>query len=299
MDDPARSRALSEGQRLTVPDGLEASLVLLRHGESMAIVEGRFQGRLDTPLSPLGERQAELAGARIAMPSQPPRIPVPGVPPVEIRHSPLDRTAATARASAAALGRVHRPDAVPPLLPDPGLLELAQGDWEGLHRAEVYGRYSTELEAWRLHPAESVAPGGESLLDAAGRVGLTLQAALDALAGATPGSGPEGASSGGYPEVHGLTTPWTLLVAHDGIFKVALLTILGLPLDRFWTFPWGLTGITVVEFVDGRPILRAHNLTDHLGPLQAEVGTTEGSAPIGAEIRSEADAAERERTGSL
>jgi phosphoserine phosphatase len=273
-----------------VPGGLEASLVLLRHGESVAIVEGRFQGRLDTPLSALGVRQAELAGARLAEPARIPRIPVPDRPPVEIRHSPLARTAATAGAVAGALGHVHGPAAVPAPLPDPGLLELAQGDWEGLHRSEVYGRYPNELEGWRLHPEASVAPGGEPLQAAAERVRVSLEAALAALADAEPGSGPDGTSSGGYPEVHGRTTPWSLLVAHDGIFKVALLTILSLPLDRFWTFPWGLTGITVVEYVDGRPILRAHNLTDHLGPLQAG---SEG------EIQSEDDAAERERTGSL
>ncbi len=288
---------------MRIPAGLEASLVLLRHGESTAIVEGRFQGRLDTPLSPLGERQARLAGERLAAPGRPPRIPVPAGAPVEIRHSPLGRTTATAQAAAAALGRVHGAGGQPTPRPDPGLLELAQGDWEGLHRTEVYDRYGTELEAWRLRPTESVAPGGESVRDAAARITVTLEETLDALSRSKPGSGPDGHSSGGYPEVHGRNTPWTLLVGHDGIFKVALLTILGLPLDRFWTFPWGLTGLSVVEFVDGRPILRAHNLTDHLGPLQAESGTADGGAVEGAaipaEIRSEDEAAERERTGSL
>ena len=75
--------------------------------------------------------------------------------------------------------------------------------------------------------------------------------------------------------------PWTLLVAHDGIFKVVLLTLLDLPLDRFWTFPFALCGITVVEFRDGRGILRAHNLTDHLATLAAtEVPPT--TRPAGA-----------------
>ena len=48
-----------------------------------------------------------------------------------------------------------------------------------------------------------------------------------------------------------------------------LLTLLDLPLDRFWTFPFALCGITVVEFRDGRGILRAHNLTEHLAALAA------------------------------
>ena len=63
------------------------------------------------------------------------------------------------------------------------------------------------------------------------------------------------------------TDPWSLLVAHDGVFKVVLLALLDLPLARFWSFPFALCGITVVEFRAGRPRLRAHNLTDHLAPL--------------------------------
>jgi broad specificity phosphatase PhoE len=267
----------------------------------MAIVAGRFQGRLETPLSALGRRQAELAGIRLAKPAVPPRVPVPGRPPVEILHSPLGRAAETAEAAVVALRGVHGTAAVPPRRPDPGLLEIAQGAWEGLHRDDVLARYPAELEAWRIRPAEANAPGGESIPAAAERVRDSLQAAIDALATAVPGAGSDPTSIGGYPAGHGADTPWSLLVGHDGIFKVALLTLLDLPLERFWTFPWGLTGISVVEFVGGRPILRAHNLTDHLAPLQAGEPGFEGVEPgtAAAESRSEDEAAERERTGSL
>jgi probable phosphoglycerate mutase len=307
VDDPAGSRPLSDIPPLSglppldIPSGLEASLVLLRHGESMAIVEGRFQGRLETPLSPLGQRQAELAGARLARPAIPPRIPVPGRPPVQIRHSPLGRAAETAAAAAAALRRVHGSTTSTSVGPDPGLAEIAQGAWEGLHRDEVIARYPAELEAWRLRPTTANAPGGESIPAAAERVRVSLAATIEGLAAAAPGAGPDRASVGGYPAGHGADTPWSLLVGHDGIFKVALLTLLDLPLDRFWTFPWGLTGITVVEFVAGRAILRAHNLTDHLAPLQAGAPAPGALEPgtAAAESRSEDEAAERERTGSL
>jgi len=296
VDHPTGSGPLTEDRRLAIPNGLQASLVLLRHGESMAIVEGRFQGRLETPLSPLGRRQAALAGARLAAPGTPPRIPVPAGSPVAIVHSPLGRAAETAAAAANALATVLGAAAVPPLTPDPGLAELAQGAWEGLHRDEVIARYPAELEAWRSHPERSQAPGGEPLPDAAARIRPTLERVLAQLAGAPPGGGPDRTSVGGYPAAHGADTPWTLLVGHDGIFKIALLALLDLPLARFWTFPWGLTGISVVEFVAGRPILRAHNLTDHLAPLQAE---TPEPAIASAEARSEDEAAARERAGSL
>jgi broad specificity phosphatase PhoE len=49
---------------------------------------------------------------------------------------------------------------------------------------------------------------------------------------------------------------------------VALLALLDLPLERFWTLPFALCGITVVEIRNGRPRLRLHNATDHLADLQ-------------------------------
>jgi hypothetical protein len=99
----------------------------------------------------------------------------------------------------------------------------------------------------------------------------------------------------GYPAAHGSDTPWTLLIGHDGIFKVVLLTLLGLPLERFWIFPWGLTGISVVELVDGRAVLRAHNLTEHLGSLEAD-GRTD--PPDDAKALPGSEAAARDRTDS-
>ncbi len=200
----------------------------------------------------------------------------------------------TAAAAAAALRDVHGAASVPELRPEPDLVELDQGDWEGRHRDEIVARYPAELEAWRARPTEAQAPGGERVRDAGIRARRALDRAIAALGAARPGDGGEQTGTGGYPAGHGPDTPWTLLVGHDGIFKVTLLTLLGLPLDRFWTFPWGLTGITVVELVEGRAILRAHNLADHLGTLQAP------DAPAAqAEVRSETEAEARERTGSL
>jgi broad specificity phosphatase PhoE len=76
---------------------------------------------------------------------------------------------------------------------------------------------------------------------------------------------------GGY---HGVgqapDQPWAILVGHDGVFKVVMLTLFDLPLAKFWSFSMGLTGITVVELRGGRPVLRAHNLTAHLAPLEDE-----------------------------
>ena len=54
----------------------------------------------------------------------------------------------------------------------------------------------------------------------------------------------------GYADVP-VDDPWSIIVGHDGVFKVMLLALLDLPLARFWTLPFALCGITVVEIRDG------------------------------------------------
>jgi hypothetical protein len=73
--------------------------------------------------------------------------------------------------------------------------------------------------------------------------------------------------------------PWTILVGHDGVFKVLLLTLFDLPLERFWMWSSELCGISVIEVRAGRPVVRAMNLTEHLAGLgQAEAAAEEAEA---------------------
>ena len=248
--------AVAGGGASPIPAGLDAALVLLRHGETTWIAEGRFQGGSDVPLSPLGERQATLAAERIAEPRRSPVLPIPDRPPLEIVHSPLR--------------------------PDPAFRELSQGRWEGMARAEIQRDQAETLAAWRRTPHLVNAPEGERLVDVAARAREGLARLLDRLAAAPKAERTHG--SAGYPPPPAPDTPWTLLVGHDGIFKATLLALLGLPLERFWAFPFGLAGISVVELRDGMPVLRAHNLTEHLAPLLDEValGETEERQRSGA-----------------
>ena len=267
-----------------IPAGLDATLVLLRHGESEFIVEGRFQGQAETPLSEAGLRQAELAGARLARPDDPPSLPVPPGPPLEIVHSPLARAAQTAAAAAAAMARPDGFGKDVPRRPDPGFLEIGQGDWEGLHRSQIEQRFGAQLAAWRRDPLTAWAPDGESLPEVQARVRPALAALLGRLGAAgTPGT-LDRSQVAGYREPAS-EHPWSVLVAHDGVFKVVLLTLFELPLDRFWMWLFDLCGISVVEFRGGRAVARAHNLTEHLAPLLDE--------------RSQQVSEERARSGAL
>jgi len=56
-------------------------------------------------------------------------------------------------------------------------------------------------------------------------------------------------------------------VAHDGLLRLLLLDVLGLPRSAFWSFPFALCGVTIVELRSGVARLRAHNLADHLDGL--------------------------------
>ncbi len=247
-----------------IPDGLDATLVLVRHGESELIVEGRFQGQAETPLSPMGLRQAALVAERLAHPHDAPALPLPEGPLRELVHSPLRRTTQTAEAMAAAM--------VPTLVvrPDSGFLEIGQGEWEGLHRDEISKRYGDTLAGWRRTPTETWAPGGESLAQVAARVRPALTGVLAALAeGGTPGSLDRNPVAG-YGDETPAALPWSIVVGHDGVFKVSLLSLFNLPLERFWMWTMDLCAITVVEFRGGRAVLRAHNLTGHLATLLDE-----------------------------
>jgi broad specificity phosphatase PhoE len=209
---------------------------------------------------------------------------VPAGGPVEIVHSPLGRAAETAQAVAAAIAQANGTDGQVPLRADRGLMETAQGEWEGLTHEVIRERWPEILATWRRRPLEAWAPGGESLLDVADRTRVSLTAIMARLA--------EGGAFGSLdrPQVPGYRDPisrgsWTIVVGHDGALKVLVLTLLGIPLGCFWVLPFALAGITVIEVRGGRPTLRAHNLTEHLAPLLDE--------------RAQVASAERERTGAL
>jgi broad specificity phosphatase PhoE len=271
----------------TIPEGLDATLVLLRHGETDAIVAGRFQGSGEFELTDVGRRQAALAGSRLARPHEPPALGVPRSIPREIVHSPLRRTRETAELVAAAIARPEPEGAgaTVPLLAEPGFREIGQGRWEGMLHTEITERYGAELGAWRRTPTLAWAPEGEPLADVQARVRPALASLMERLAhGGTPGD-LDRPQVPGYRGSGVLDGPWAILVGHDGVFKVTMLTLFAIPLERFWSLLFPLCGLTVVEIRGGRPVLRAHGLVDHLAPLHLDL-----AAEVAAEARRRAGA---------
>jgi broad specificity phosphatase PhoE len=287
VDHPAGARPLTGllepdptaagGGPITIPDRLDATLVLVRHGESELIVQGRFQGQAESPLSVTGRRQAGLVAGRLAHPLTPPALPIPDGPPLAIVHSPLGRASETAMAVESAMsgddsfGR--------PILrrADDGLKEIGQGSWEGLLGSDIQANDGERLAVWRARPTDAWAPGGERLVDVQARVRPALEDLLAELAAAGRPGSIDRPQVPGYWD-RGTDQPWTVVVGHDGVFKVVLLTLFDLPLERFWMWSFDDCGISVVEFRAGRPVVRAMNLTEHLAGLEGEAAQAEAEA---------------------
>ncbi len=270
------------------PTAVPRTLVLVRHGESTWLPERRFQGRRDPPLSALGRRQAEAAGRRLAWPGRAPALPIPASAPLAIWHSPLRRAAQTAASIADARGG----DA--PLRALDDLLELGQGDWEGLTHDEVRTRYGPQLAAWQRDPLSNHAPGGESLLGALERARSAARTILgrgagdgrgkdgDPDAGVAPDTRPGTASPPptvdavdpvlGYEDRLVGSRPaappdWAIIVAHDGVLRLLMLDLLGVDIARYWSFPFALASVTILEVTGAGARLRAHNLEAQLAAV--------------------------------
>jgi broad specificity phosphatase PhoE len=99
-------------------------IYLVRHGQTEMNRAGRFQGRLDSPLTPLGEAQARRVGARLKAVAA--ELGGDWV----IEASPLGRTRRTAELIGESLG-------LPVRRYDQRLAEVDFGSWEGLTRDEI------------------------------------------------------------------------------------------------------------------------------------------------------------------
>jgi broad specificity phosphatase PhoE len=255
-DEPA------SGAAQLIPRGLDAVLVLLRHGQTQFIVEKRFQGAMEAPLTSLGEHQARRAGRKLASPATPPTLPIPDGPPLAIVHSPLGRARHSAELAVAEMNAAGL--ATPPLRPDAGFCEIAQGAWEGLTDEEITARFGDSLAGWRRWPTRFHAPGGENLEAVETRVRTALAKLMAELAtDSVPGTHDRHQVLGygdGAPDQR----RWSMVVGHGGVFRVVMCVLLGLSMEHFWNFDFGLGAIAVVEIRAGRAVLRTLNYESHL-----------------------------------
>jgi probable phosphoglycerate mutase len=106
-----------------------ASLLVIRHGQSMWNVDERWQGRANIALSELGVRQARAAADALGAFDL-------------IASSQLDRARDTAEIIAGRLG-------IGPVIVDERIQETDIGPWEGLTRVEIEQRWPGYMESFR------------------------------------------------------------------------------------------------------------------------------------------------------
>jgi 2,3-bisphosphoglycerate-dependent phosphoglycerate mutase len=163
---PPEAATYRQGRFQPPPGAME--LVLVRHGESEAYVDGAFfpltDGHGDPPLSPEGREQAQRVCARLS---------AAGIDVIYV--STLCRTAQTAAPLAERLGLTPRVEA--------GLREVYLGEWEGgVYRKMVADGHPT-AQQMLAEERWDVIPGAEPSAVFVAR----MRAAIERLAAAHPG----------------------------------------------------------------------------------------------------------------
>jgi 2,3-bisphosphoglycerate-dependent phosphoglycerate mutase len=124
---------------------MQTELILIRHGETAWNAERRFQGHQDSPLTPLGMAQAEVAAEQLRT-----------YAPTALYASDLRRTLQTAQHIAIATGLT--------VVQEPALRERNLGIFEGLTRTESEIRYPADYARYVAREPDYVIPAGESLI---------------------------------------------------------------------------------------------------------------------------------------
>jgi broad specificity phosphatase PhoE len=157
----------------------------VRHGQTDWNLEGRFAGQTDVPLNQAGRAEAQSLAGRLSGYS------------FEVIHtSDLNRSMETAEIIAEVL---HLP-----IMPEPGLREINQGEWEGQFVEDIKTKNAGLWEQRMIDPANFHPPGGESIAEVDERV----HAAVRKIAQSYP-------SGAGLIVSHGLALATIICRAHD------------------------------------------------------------------------------------
>lgn len=147
--------------------------------------------------------------------------------------SPLKR----ARETAEILAEPHGV----PVVDDDALMELAFGAWEGLTFTEIGENFTKELEVWSDAPNACVIPGGEPFSELFARCGEFLRR---------------------INERHDGTIA---AVSHSVPTKLIASMCLGVPPEKLHNIRIDNVSLSVIDFYEGRSVVRVLNDTSHLG----------------------------------
>jgi broad specificity phosphatase PhoE len=190
-------------------------LILVRHGETIWNREGRVQGFSDIDLSDVGVQQARQLA-----------LSLKDAPILSIYSSPLIRAQSTARI----INEYHHA----PLYSEPGLMEMDQGDFEGLTFQELMACEKGFLQKWMSDPASVQMPNGESFIELQGRAWKVIEGIV--------------AKSGS-----------ALVVSHNFTIAAILCKIKNVSLSQFRKVCVDTASRTIIRFENGEASIELFN----------------------------------------
>lgn len=199
-------------------------LILVRHGQSVADIVGRHEGRADFELTELGEKQAKIAANYLAT--------YYGID--YIICSPLKR----AKRTAEIIGQKFLQ--IPLVVKE--LMEMDNGKLAGLTFEEANEKYPLTEDSNRIYRP---IPGGESIIDFRMRIEKFWHKFRDENL-----------------EIDVQKT--ICIVAHGGTISMLYKSILGLPVDTNVKVPTADTGIHIIEVTMEATVILKANSIEHL-----------------------------------
>ena len=209
----------------------KTTILLIRHGQSMGNILGVFTGHTGHPLSELGYRQAEMTADYI---SKHYKI-------TAVYSSDLPRAFQTAEPIARAFGL--------PIVTDARLREINVGEWENKPFAEMPVLFPHSFQLWLDDLIHARCPGGESVIEVAGRA----VDSITAIAMANPGK-------------------CVAVIAHATTIRSALWKFSGAPESAMQKLGWGGNcGISELCFENNVFQIVSQNITEHLQDFVTEL----------------------------
>jgi len=191
-------------------------LILVRHGETIWNRERRVQGFSDIDLNETGVHQAR----QLALSLKAAAISA-------IYSSPLIRAQSTARF----INEHHHA----PVSIEPGLMEMDQGDFEGLTFQELLACEKDFLKQWLSDPASVRIPNGESFLEVQTRAWKVIEGIFEKSGNA-------------------------LVVSHNFTIAAILCKIKDISLSRFREVCVETASRTIIRYDNGTASIELFNL---------------------------------------
>jgi broad specificity phosphatase PhoE len=201
---------------------LTTEVLLVRHGQTESNCTGYYMGWSAEDINAAGLAQARSLSARLAAS----RIDAAYV-------SPLKRTQHTAQIIAGP----HNLE----VIPLEGLIEINQGELQGINRSETERKWPVLYQHLRTDPSQAEFPGGESF----SQVALRTLAAFESIR-------------------EGNTDKRVLLVSHEINIKIIVMHVLGVPYNVYRRFEINNASLSLLQSKEGFLKLVTLNDISHL-----------------------------------